>query len=678
MWQVECHERPSSGPGRRDADVVGIGALIAFAGSSFLAVAGMLIQYLLFQHPKSEDMAPADQEMTPPNPVDVIILQGFRKSLGCLGVRFRWWGKRRGDLSLRHVFEQCILAMADMQIAMSIAMLGYACASLSRGISAYDWWVIIGLVWFSIITNLAAQSCLRDHFTRYPNRRPWRVAVLYCLVGAVAASMMPTTGTKRALLFPLEQRDALLRKPVLCYFPGYGSEPGSGSQVDGYSAQAGLCLIVISLVVILLFSMLRLYARPDGLLMRWHRNYTGEVREPALGHRIVCVCSEQRYRLLIVRPFLASWLVLKLYADSINSIAAEILCISALAIWVALRFYEIINLVETKWSTLSLVDILLLVFFVAAFKPLADYTCGKWATVRDSISHNLSSASSGMKSLASQLREKLRKWKWQSGDEEDGEAGENEGLLDSVTIEPQPSESLVSVLEPGIQNGDIAGVLVGVDRDAYSAPERHFYFSTSWMTLALPILALSTILHIVLLLFMPHSRSTWQPARLLTKTLFWAIVYTPLNLFVFMLASMAAKDRVSPKSRARTAYRILSGIVTVLTCAAILDTIFGLGGTPMSYIAMGTAGLLVLVYLLYGCVAQSCRAAKGKDPEDADDVEECASLLVAGSSESSGRRRGARGKIAVRKKNRRDRGPSRRLTQQRGANYGTMTARQDE
>ncbi|KAK7943395.1 uncharacterized protein PG986_012508 [Apiospora aurea] len=428
-------------------DVVGLGVLIAFVGSSSLAVVGLFIQYLFFYSPKHEILATPEfqQQWTAtkrPNPIDAVFLWRFRYVLRQIGIKCTWVRTSQEKSGLEAALDQCILTMADTQLGMGIAMLIYGFVLLSSGLSAYTWWNIVGLVWFSLITNLVAHSYLRTHYSAQPGKRRWRLCLVIALLLALMVSMVPTARMRTVTMAAPEHQSQLLTTRALCYFPKLG-EGLDVSRGDRSSALAGAYVLALLCLVSISSLLLRLYERPGS---------------------------------------------------------------------------------ET--------------------------------------------------------------------------------------------ESAVEPTSVRLEETDHADHAEDVDVSSYSylftGLEGQIYFGTPWFPVALPTLAFATVLYIALLFALPLVNAM-LPTEIVRLTGIWYLIYHPALILIFFLSCMAVEERTRSIEKAQATYRTLAAVTMFLSAVAVIDTIFGLGGIPMSYIAMGALGLSALIYILYGCVTGPGRLAKGKD-----------------------------------------------------------------
>ncbi|KAI4867645.1 hypothetical protein F4820DRAFT_412929 [Hypoxylon rubiginosum] len=566
---------------------------------------------------------------------------------------------------------------------MGFAVLAYGYVTvMEQGMSVYYWWLIMGLVWFSVVTNLATTSYLRTYFDRRdPGKRRWRTFLLVCLVLALSFSMVPIYPIKERLAHEPDEetrRRIVTTTNVFCYMAG------DGSKIDSQQYRSAITLLGIAVgVAFLVMGLLRLFERPRSTIFKWRDHYRGEMQQSFFGdgdHIITCIRCEQRHLLLVVRPILAFWLVLRVYADLLNSVLTEVVCASATLAWVTVRFVDILRLggsFETDIQRWSFGQIAALVFFAAPFGSLVSRLC---------------SCLDGLR-LRSQLPKppQLRNLRWfpsfakrtQPAElQSENGTGErpNETSPQSEPVQTEEITEAVRKDDASVAEARDAGQDGRNDLESVGNESMRMYDVGSYKVLlsprfvmALPLVGFANLLHLILLLVLPKVSGYPLTADILWRTIFWYIVYQPLLLFTFFLAGMVVEERVTREKRMRIVYRVIAAITAVLSTAAILDTLYGLGGIPMSYIGMGTLGLVLLVYLLYGFVARPGPLAKGKGRSrysgggGVRDVEEGEPLL----SESR-RKISPDIRIPVRKQ-KRWHGPSRRPQVTRGRrSYGTI------
>lgn len=198
-------------------------------------------------------------------------------------------------------------------------------------------------------------------------------------------------------------------------------------------------------------------------------------------------------------------------------------------------------------------------------------------------------------------------------------------------------------------------------RAGASIPMRFkFYLRTSWCAKALPILGISACVGIILMFVLPMVGNR-LPVEVVSLLSVWSIAFAPALVFFFSLVAMVIDERGrSTKGRA-LAHRISCAVFGLISVAAALDTAFGLGGRPMSYIGMAILGIAAITYVIYGTISRPGSLAKGKGISNGEVDEESALL-------------GAKTKtrIPVRRP-KRFQAHTRRLSKQSIKSYGTMT-----
>ncbi|KAI1209285.1 uncharacterized protein F4807DRAFT_102499 [Annulohypoxylon truncatum] len=673
MWERCDEARPPAG---QDPDVVGLGTLIACAGSASIAVLCLVVQYLFFYLPLGED----EQRPCAASPIDVLLVGWLRKPLRYLGIKSSSPATpRQRERRWPAALDRYVLALGDVQLAMGLAVLAYGYASLiEQGLSMYHWWLIVGLVWFSVVTNLATTSYLRTYFAnRDPGERWWRLSLLIFLVVVLSFSMVPIYQIKERLANEHDedvQRRILLTTNALCYFPGHGA-----SFVTPHF-RSGVTLVGIAIVVgLALFGLLWIYERPRSVIFKWRDHYRGEMERSFFGdggNIITCIRCEQRHLLLVVRPVLALWLVLRLYADLLNSVLTEITCTAATFTWVVVRFIDILRFggtLEIDGHHWNFGQIIALAFFAAPLGSLAGCLYG-------TIGKLFFGNNGFFRCLKLQKPEWLQRFCKTTQPEQTSENEPDDGIQPG-SERTERTDGLVAKDHsetaegnPQAQTPEQRNNLEnGVDDLSKSIDYVNTYkvLLSPRFVVALPVMGFSNLLHLVLLLVLPKVPGYPSPPNVLWRTIFWYLVYQPLLLFAFFLAGMIVEERVTNEGRMRVAYLVIAAVTAVLSTAAILDTLYGLGGIPMSYIGMGALGLILLIYLLYGCVARPSPLAKGKGRRNGD-IEE-AQPLLGGTIGDVRRRFIPEIRIFPVRRPKRWHGPSRRPQVTRGRrSYGTI------
>lgn len=463
--------------------------------------------------------------------------------------------------------------------------------------------------------------------------------------------MLPIIRVREAFARNPDDVQKVLSTNVLCYFPDRDWRVGAQ-----HKSAAVLFAIAFGILVVAC-AILKLYEIPGSVIYKWRDHYRGEMQQSLFRNMITCVRCEQRYMLLVVRPVLALWLVLRIYAELLNSIITQIFCIVAMSAWVVVRFIDIRNLGTPEPIRWTFGQIVVLALFAAPFASLGP----AFLKIR-------------LRMPRFGLCRRLRGSKWPR-------LRFRKQRLEELPVD-QPDQSgnrVPAAAETAAQGGSGLGTAErgGLRERHDSGADQHVWlgsykaaigvFPSPWFAIALPLAAVPSLLHLTLLMVLPLVPGYITPTNLLWKTLFWFVVYQPLVLFLFLLAGMIVEERARRRRRLRSVYGTIAVVALALSTGSIVDTLWGLGGIPMSYIGMGALGLGLLIYIFYGLVARPSPLAKGKGRRplrDGDDVEENAPLL--------GPRRDSLVRIFPVRKAKRWHGPSRRPLQGKRRGYGTL------
>lgn len=492
--------------------------------------------------------------------------------------------------------------------------------------------------------------------------------------------MVPIYPIKERLAYEPDEetrRRIVTTTNVLCYMVG------DGARIDSQQYRSAILLLGIAVgVAFVVMGVLRLCEMPSSAIFKWRDRYRGEMEQSFFGDGdsiITCIRCEQRHLLLVVRPILAFWLVLRVYVDLLNSVLTEVFCAAATLAWVTVRFIDIIRLggsFDTIIQRWSFGQVTALVFFAAPFGSLLSrlWSCVGGLRLRNQLSEHPWLRS--VKWLPRfTKRTQLAELHSENGTaERTDESSHRSRSVHTERSTEQAGEDKSGVVKIRNNAQDERASLRNVEDESKKMYDVGAYkvLLSPRFVIALPLIGFANLLHLVLLLALPKVSRYPLTADVLWRTVFWYVVYQPLLLFAFFLAGMIVEERVKRERRMRIAYRVIAAIAAILSTAAILDTLYGLGGIPMSYIGMGTLGLVLLVYLLYGLVARPGPLAKGKGrsryPRSGTrDVEEGEPLLP-----ESRRKASPEIRIPVRKQ-KRWHGPSRRPQVTRGRrSYGTI------
>jgi hypothetical protein len=166
-----------------DADISGLGVILAFTLSAYLTFLLVLASYIFGQ---------VDTSLL--NTVDTQVFR-IRPLKDCSHshrpVRFRI------SLALR----QAIIALSDQQIITGIAIMAAGFQGLRLGgIDSYHYQTVIYLAWMSSSVHLSAISLLAPLLKQRPALRIWRFTGMITLLILLIVGLVPTIGNAWGLL----------------------------------------------------------------------------------------------------------------------------------------------------------------------------------------------------------------------------------------------------------------------------------------------------------------------------------------------------------------------------------------------------------------------------------------------------------------------------------------------
>ncbi|OTA64235.1 hypothetical protein K449DRAFT_464141 [Hypoxylon sp. EC38] len=230
-------------------DISGLGVLISFLGSAWFAVILLIVKYFLVFDPKvnpfqreanhtndenasnkdigskninnkdnsDEENLQCSQLTSPetdwwrPNPIDVILLGYIRHPSWVRSVNKKF-------PSLESVLDESLLNVCDVQVITGIGVLISGFISLSCGLSAYHWQMIVSLGWFSSVTHLAGLTILRNHLRAHSWKRNIRFGLMFILLVGLIVSLVPTGYFTWKNPDPNVNSVSSMVDPAVCYF----------------------------------------------------------------------------------------------------------------------------------------------------------------------------------------------------------------------------------------------------------------------------------------------------------------------------------------------------------------------------------------------------------------------------------------------------------------------------
>ncbi|RSL91284.1 hypothetical protein CEP52_014291 [Fusarium oligoseptatum] len=304
-------------------DIEGVGVLVGFLGTAWLTIAMVLVHYLVFFDPELDPFADITcrdhaEEAFKGNPIDKMLL-GFvrrwsRKILGQLGCSQKN-GPSPGLSRLQQSMTRCILNFVDAQLIAGLGILTSGFLSLNQDLSAYHWSLIVYLAWLSNITHLFGLTALRGFFHSRQRERGWRLVLMFLVMVLLLIALGPTAFFNwRDQIFPTISQPTSL---AICYFsPGKILEVYHASD-DSLSDSLAFKTVIVSMVLVLL-------------------NFLGKVLRTF--HSVSTVLN-RTWHLIVTSPWLALFLVLRLYLDIFASMPWDIYWLLISSLWATLRLH---------------------------------------------------------------------------------------------------------------------------------------------------------------------------------------------------------------------------------------------------------------------------------------------------------------------------------------------------
>jgi hypothetical protein len=165
----ECNQFIQEGAVTKpDADISGIGVILAFLISAYVSFAVVLGAYL-FGMVEPELLAPADVRI--------------------MRVRSRINNYPR----LHHLMQHAILVLSDQQIVTGVAIMAAGFVGLRSGeTNVYHYQIVLYLAWLASSVHLSALTFLRPFLESHPAVRAWRLVGMVVLFFMLIVGLVPT------------------------------------------------------------------------------------------------------------------------------------------------------------------------------------------------------------------------------------------------------------------------------------------------------------------------------------------------------------------------------------------------------------------------------------------------------------------------------------------------------
>ena len=239
--------------------------------------------------------------------------------------------------------------MCDVQLLTGFGILLSGYISLSCFISAYHWQLVVYLAWFSNLTHLACLTALRRYLHQHQSERNWRLLLMTILWAALIPAMVPTAffnwpnyweptaslpSSSARCFFNVKIGRALFNDTVCFDDPNVDNKPHECVQIT-FLETSGLQSAIVS-ILLLGFSFLSRVIKLTKslsdtvrvkvrrwtsdqyikLLVKWINKIVTNPRRSTVARRF--------QNLVGIKPWIALYLVVKLYADLLVSDASDV------------------------------------------------------------------------------------------------------------------------------------------------------------------------------------------------------------------------------------------------------------------------------------------------------------------------------------------------------------------
>ncbi|KJX95325.1 hypothetical protein TI39_contig4119g00009 [Zymoseptoria brevis] len=223
----ECEQLIMAGAVTKpDADISGIGVILAFLISAYVSFAAVLGAYA-FGVIEPELLSPADTRI------------------------MRIKSRIHRHPTLHRVLQHTILVLSDQQIVTGIAIMAAGFVGLRNGeTSVYHYQVVLYLAWLASSVHLSALTLLRPFMTTHPAVRAWRLGGMVVLFLMLVIGLIPTVSFDWGIVNISEPGDTEVSEdertgwgiPARCF---WGRTYGDGVNND---APIGYVLLLVSYI----------------------------------------------------------------------------------------------------------------------------------------------------------------------------------------------------------------------------------------------------------------------------------------------------------------------------------------------------------------------------------------------------------------------------------------------
>ncbi|ROW03022.1 hypothetical protein VMCG_05817 [Cytospora schulzeri] len=275
-----------------------------------------------------------------------------------------------------NAFNGAIVSMCDIQLFNGLGILVSGFISIKCGLQAYHWQILVYLAWFSSVTHLSCLTVLRRYLGRRPTETYIRYTLMVILLIVLMVAAVPTgffnwfsvegetwdweDGCRRTMDGTTLATAAIQSSPAICFLDielgrqNYHRAANYSFYVCGQVFKssennkqslgntAALQAMVVSVVLLALGFISRSVKLFKSMSMTVDRGFRQPVSN--LAQRFLTKLAgdpsqptAQRRRTLVVNPFLAAFLALRLNFDLFSSMLAELYGLLILLLWGTMR-----------------------------------------------------------------------------------------------------------------------------------------------------------------------------------------------------------------------------------------------------------------------------------------------------------------------------------------------------
>ncbi|KAF2785964.1 hypothetical protein K505DRAFT_354736 [Melanomma pulvis-pyrius CBS 109.77] len=317
----------------------------------------IVVNYLLAFQPEMDPFRLDQPEALPradfkPNPIDKLVIKSIREKFGI----------HRSSLTvcMQLTPTQCVLYMSDLQILTGLSIFISGFVQMPCGISRYHWKILAYLAWFSSLTHFGCLSFLRSYLFNHPAERTWRLFFMIIIAVMLVFALVPT-GLAKESYGPSYHSIDYYGDAIICAFQQATSTYRNSMPFDN---------MVLSITFLAVGLLVRLFKLSQGLSVF----ITARIRKPCSKRAVRLLARVRTWskidesptgmkRLLVYRPLLAGFLIVRVVVDLYSSMLGEVLWIMFSFVWGLIQLIQTRNSApggDNDWSFGQVVPVVLI------------------------------------------------------------------------------------------------------------------------------------------------------------------------------------------------------------------------------------------------------------------------------------------------------------------------------